>query len=196
MRVACRIRPDAVSRRYPGFAGSVPQRVWRIATAIAKPGRPIGRTLRRKGEAHPSLRRAVPGWHPGRNAQRMARILLVHGDLVMGEALAREVETCGHDVGRAPTARAAAALAEDGGFDLLLADLQSLGVDGAADLGALARARPSTKILLLTSDRPDLRPRQRPWAAGHLVRPFTRDRLCATLHAMIENPTFVTPLRR
>lgn len=126
----------------------------------------------------------------------MARILLIHGNLVVGEALAREVESFGHDVGRAPTVRAAAALAEDGRFDLLLADLQALGVDGAAGLGDLVRARPATKVLLLAPDRPDARPRQRPWAAGHLARPFTRDQLCVTLAQMTDDPIFAPPSRR
>lgn len=126
----------------------------------------------------------------------MARILLVHGSLVAGEALAREVESFGHDVGRAPTVRAAAALAEDGRFDLLLADLQSLGVDGAAGLGELVRTRPATKVLLLTPDRPVARPRQRPWAAGHLAGPFTREQLCVTLAKMTDDPSFRHPSRR
>lgn len=126
----------------------------------------------------------------------MARILVIHGDLVLGEALAREVESCGHDVGRAPTVRAAAALVEDAGFDLLLADLQSLDVDGAADLDALARTRPSTHILLLAANGSDSLPGRRPWAAGMLVRPFTRDRLCVKLDEMTIGRTFERRFRR
>lgn len=131
------------------------------------------------------FRAASSGWHPRRRADGMARVLLIHGDLVHGEALAREVEACGHKVGRAPTARAAAALVDDGAFDLLVADLGSIGVEGAADLGALVRARPCTRILIVTSERADGRPRSRPWAVGQLVRPFTRLELCGKLDASL-----------
>lgn len=126
----------------------------------------------------------------------MARLLLVHGDLVRGETLAREIESFGHAVARAPTARAASALAEDGEFDLLVVDGESVGVDGIADLGAMVRAKPSNRVLLLTSDGPAARSRQRPWAAGHIGRPFTRDQLCAKLDEMTLASHSAPPSRR
>lgn len=114
----------------------------------------------------------------------MNRLLLAHGNLVRGETLAREIESFGHAVARAPTVRAAAALVDDADYDLLIVDLGSVGVAGAADLRMLRQARPTMRILLLLPHDGEAGPRDRAWADDRLAAPFTRAALCGKITEM------------
>lgn len=119
----------------------------------------------------------------------MDTLLLAHGNLVLGETLAREIESFGYRVARAPTVRAAAALVEDGAYRLLVVDLASVGVAGASDLRMLRQARPEIRILLLSPAAGDAGPHDRAWAEGRLPAPFTRAELCAKIAGMTRSPS-------
>jgi len=126
----------------------------------------------------------------------MLRIILVHGELRLGETLARQMESLGHSVARVATARAAAALIEDAIFDLAVVERGSLSTDGAGDVGCILRADPSIRVLILTSERPRVSRHKRDSAADRSISPFTRDELCAKLDAtMMSHPTSL-PRRR
>lgn len=114
----------------------------------------------------------------------MDRLLLTHGNLVRGETLARDIESFGYRVARAPTVRAAAALVEDGAYALLIVDLATAGIAGAADLRDLRRSSPSTRMLLLLPGAGEAGPHDRAWADGRLASPFTRAELCAKIAEM------------
>lgn len=82
----------------------------------------------------------------------MARILLVEDDDSVRSFVARALEIDRHQVVEAEDGEMGleAFVADTGGFDLVLTDIQMPQMDGIEMSMALARARPEQKILMMT----------------------------------------------
>lgn len=81
----------------------------------------------------------------------MARILLAEDDPSMRIFLARALERAGHAVVPAADGEAAlAALADEPGFDLLIADIVMPGLDGIELARQASQAAPGLKVMFIT----------------------------------------------
>lgn len=91
--------------------------------------------------------------------ERRARVLVVDDEVLVVRALQRLLEHVGYDVEAAFDGLAGAALAESGGFDVIVTDISMPGLDG---LGLLRRVRatdPDVPVILLTGQPDDARAR-------------------------------------
>jgi two-component system cell cycle response regulator CpdR len=80
----------------------------------------------------------------------MARILLAEDDDNMRVFLARALERAGHDVSAVGDGEAALALATDGAFDLLLADVVMPGIDGIELARRASAILPDLRVMFIT----------------------------------------------
>lgn len=80
----------------------------------------------------------------------MARILLAEDDDNMRVFLKRALERAGHQVSAVGDGEAALALAGEGGFDLLLADVVMPGIDGIELARRATALLPELRIMFIT----------------------------------------------
>jgi diguanylate cyclase (GGDEF)-like protein len=136
---------------------------------------------------------------PGRIIEMMSRggdkVLLVHGEPQVRNALARLVRGEGYRAVVAATGEEALALAQDDEFRVVLTDLKMLGMGGIALLQRLSPLQPAARFLVLAGTgsiiNTELLPR------GHGIRvffkPFQDEELMAAVRGADESPISILP---
>jgi CheY-like chemotaxis protein len=121
----------------------------------------------------------------------MARILLVDDNLMIRSVIRTTLMRAGHDVGLAEDGvKALAEVEASGPFDLIITDLEMPRLDGRGLIRAL-RAASCTAPVLLMSGRHGIAELARIAAdqglsvQGAIEKPFTGERLIATVAAML-----------
>ncbi|MGD8199167.1 response regulator [Ornithinimicrobium sp. W1679] len=98
-------------------------------------------------------------------------------------------------VGEAADGRAAAALARERAADVVLMDVQMPGLDGIAGIEAVVRARPETRVLMLTMFDLDeyVFGALRAGASGFLLKTTPPDELAAAIRAVHRGDLLFSP---
>ena len=125
------------------------------------------------------------------------RILIVEDDASTAAFLAGGLEQAGYGVLACGNGREALALAQAGGFDLVIADRMLPELDGVAMVAALREASVATPVLMLSAlasvdDRVD---GLRAGADDYLCKPFSFDELSARVEALMRRSDRAEPQR-
>lgn len=114
------------------------------------------------------------------------RLLLIEDDDAVADAIVSAMTERGHDVVRAQDARAGAAMAGQGGHDVLVVDRMLPGADGLDVVLALRERGDRTPALMLTAlgSVADRVAGLKGGADDYLVKPFSMDELEARVEAL------------
>ena len=107
------------------------------------------------------------------------RILLVDDDPSLLRVTEKQLADAGYAVRPVADGPAALAAFEDGGFDLVLSDIQMPGLDGIELLGEIKRRDPSAAVVMITAHGTVERAvsAMRTGADDFLEKPYSRERL-------------------
>lgn len=117
----------------------------------------------------------------------MSRLLIIEDDRNFAEGLRYNLDRAGHDVETAFTGDDGLALAERGGYELILLDLMLPGVDGLGVLRALRASGDDTPIIIVSARDRDL-DKVRGFDHGaddYLSKPFGMGELLARIRARL-----------
>ena len=111
------------------------------------------------------------------------KILLADDDQGMRDLMAKALSSDGHDVQAQSDGTSAAEAVGQGGYDLLIADIDMPGLDGVGVATAARSADPSIRIVLISAHDSELaRAGEVPGGGvATLAKPFALDALRATL---------------
>ena len=119
-----------------------------------------------------------------------AHILVVEDDPAMRDLLVKVLRRARYKVVVAASGSAAVQLLAKSRFDLLVSDIRMSPMDGLA-LASTARAvSPTTRILLITAygEEGDARRARAAGADDYMEKPFSLDKLMATVRALVPEP--------
>jgi CheY-like chemotaxis protein len=122
----------------------------------------------------------------------MKRILVIDDDAELVAMLKSTLSDAGLIVETAIEAHEGLRLAWEQKFDIILCDIRMPDLDGPKVLGALRsdRATMRTKVILMTGDTKahfNAKMAAEAGAQGFLLKPFHRDKLLETIHAVSPN---------
>ena len=121
----------------------------------------------------------------------MLRVLVIDDDEMVRRTLSLALRAGGYDCTTASNTLAGIALAEEGGFDIALIDINMPGLDGFEAVKAIAHIKPRIAIVVM-SGRPGKDDQEYAVLAtgmgahAFMMKPFTRKDLFAALEAAVK----------
>jgi two-component SAPR family response regulator len=115
------------------------------------------------------------------------RILILEDDVQLRSVLEKVLEAEGHLVTAASRGEQAIACAQDGAFDLVVADIRMEGMDGLQALEAIQQEQPEVRSLVITgySTEADSIRAIRLGVNDYLTKPFRLDKFLDSINAII-----------
>ena len=115
------------------------------------------------------------------------RMLLVDDDANVREVLEHLLASFGYECQTAPDAISGLARFDEGGWDLVVADIVMPGVSGWALVETIQRREPTVPVVLITGlNQPAVLQRARDWRLPVIAKPFRADALRAALVSALQ----------